>query len=346
MTQPKIIDPRQLPEPESRRPGWPWDIPEERPPFENGTGPQWPKISIVTPSYNQGRFIEETIRSVLLQGYPNLEYFVIDGGSGDDTIDILRKYGPWLTGWVSEPDRGQSHAINKGFARASGDFLAYINSDDVYEPGIFKKIARTFMSRKNCQLVAGRCTIIEDGRPGRMFEPWWPSDIAHLLQPFGSTFAQPASFWSKTAYQQVGGFDESLHYILDREFFLKLALMGIRPVLRDDVVCRYRVHPGIKTHQTIRFYSESAPVIRTYAQAAGLDRKEERALLKSVTEEMGYLDTFVTWKQRGRIAALLRFAGLVGRSPKLLKQRKFLGLARRLMAFRAADVQELNNTMA
>ena len=90
----------------------------------------WPRISIVTPSFNQGRFIEETIRSVLLQGYPNLEYFVIDGGSTDNSVEVIKKYSPWLTYWVSEPDRGQSDAINRGLKMASGDFATWINSDE------------------------------------------------------------------------------------------------------------------------------------------------------------------------------------------------------------------------
>ena len=100
-------------------------------------GEAWPRISIVTPSFNQGQFIEETIRSILLQGYPNLEYIIIDGGSTDESVEIIKKYEPWLTYWVSEKDRGQAHAINKGLERCTGEILAYINSDDYYYPGCF-----------------------------------------------------------------------------------------------------------------------------------------------------------------------------------------------------------------
>jgi len=113
-----------LPPPPNDRVGWPWT--EATPPAGETLpdGRPWPKISIVTPSYNQGQFIEETIRSVLLQGYPNLEYLIIDGGSTDGSVEIIRKYEPWLAYWVSERDGGQSEAINKGFRRATGEIVA------------------------------------------------------------------------------------------------------------------------------------------------------------------------------------------------------------------------------
>src|SRR5215469_2917833 len=110
-----------LPPPPAGHTGWPWTIESMPSPPARTDGSPWPTISIVTPSYNQGQFIEETIRSVLLQGYPALEYIIIDGGSTDQSVEIIKKYEPWLTYWISESDRGQSHAINKGFKRATGE---------------------------------------------------------------------------------------------------------------------------------------------------------------------------------------------------------------------------------
>ena len=130
----------ELPPPPSGKAGWPWT--EEGPPIPDASAErqQWPRVSIVTPSYNQGRFLEETIRSVLLQGYPDFEYFIIDGGSADESLEIIRRYEPWLTYWTSEPDRGQSDAINKGWARATGDVVTYLNSDDCYLTGAVAKV--------------------------------------------------------------------------------------------------------------------------------------------------------------------------------------------------------------
>jgi glycosyltransferase involved in cell wall biosynthesis len=117
-------------------------------------GKPWPKISIVTPSYNQGKYIEETIRSVIMQGYPNLEYIVIDGGSTDNTVEIIKKYQNNISYWVSEKDKGQTHAINKGFEKATGDIVAYLNSDDVYMPYSFSVVA-DIMTRWDISWLAG-----------------------------------------------------------------------------------------------------------------------------------------------------------------------------------------------
>src|ERR1700680_2414413 len=135
-----------LPPPPIGKTGWPWTIESHKVPRLMANGQAWPKISIVTPSYNQGSFIEETIRSVLMQGYPNLEYIIMDGGSSDQTLDVINKYKPLLTHFESKPDRGQSHAINKGMAIGTGEILNWLNSDDFLEEGALIQMAEAFSS--------------------------------------------------------------------------------------------------------------------------------------------------------------------------------------------------------
>jgi glycosyltransferase involved in cell wall biosynthesis len=128
-------------------------------------GSSWPRVSIVTASLNQGRFIEETIRSVLLQGYPNLEYIVLDGGSSDNTVEIVKRYAAWLVHWVSEPDLGQSDAINKGFQRAKGEILAWLNADDIYCPRAVRIEVDFLNTHPDVSVVYGGASLIDrDGR--------------------------------------------------------------------------------------------------------------------------------------------------------------------------------------
>src|SRR5262245_4883167 len=161
MRCPTLFD---LPPPPAGKTGWPWTVETPPLPAQRPHDTPWPRISIVTPSYNQCEFIEETLRSVLLQGYPDLEYIVIDGGSTDGAVDIIRKYAPWLTHWVSEPDRGQAHAINKGFDFASGLVLNWLNSDDVFAPEALGHVGELFATEWCCDTLAGFSEIrSEDG---------------------------------------------------------------------------------------------------------------------------------------------------------------------------------------
>ena len=143
---------KQLPAPPEGKIGFPWN--EEPPPQYSAEN--LPKISIITPSFNQGQFIEETIRSVLLQGYSNLEYIIIDGGSTDDTLEIIEKYSDFITYWISEPDEGQSHAINKGLAKATGEVFNWLNSDDYYLPNALLSLGQYFADHKDTNIFCGQ----------------------------------------------------------------------------------------------------------------------------------------------------------------------------------------------
>ena len=144
-----------LPAPPQNRSNWPWTVEPPMLPENMPDGKNWPRISIVTPSYNQAEFLEQTIRSVLLQGYPNLEYVVIDGGSQDDSVEIIERYQGFLSGCVSEKDRGQSHAINKGWSMLTGDIIAYLNSDDFYYPGALVNIALAWQHNPEISMLSG-----------------------------------------------------------------------------------------------------------------------------------------------------------------------------------------------
>jgi len=208
-----------------------------------------PRITVVTPSYNQGAFIEETIGSVLDQGYPNLEYIIIDGGSTDKTISILKKYDRHLTHWVSEPDRGQSHAINKGFAHATGDIYAYLNSDDLYKPGVLQRTADAYKRHPQPHKFFHAFAVEEFARSDSLtvIRPKAHNRIVDWIE-YRAYLHQPGTFWSNQAHRQAGGFDESLQLAFDRSFFMELiyrgAFLGVTP---DFVGASFRWHPESKS---------------------------------------------------------------------------------------------------
>ena len=198
-------------------------------------GSPWPRISIVTPSYNQGQFIEETIRSVLLQGYPDLEYIIMDGGSTDESVAIIKKYEPWLTYWVSQEDSGQSQAINKGFARCSGQIVAWLNSDDVFCEGALRVVGERFPSTNNFALLAGTSEFrTENGCRTLWSIDTLPCSFADLFRyPDGLFLAQPSVFISMRSLKEVGGLNERLHYAMDLDLWLRLTARQSISVIGD-----------------------------------------------------------------------------------------------------------------
>jgi glycosyltransferase involved in cell wall biosynthesis len=204
-----------------------------------------PKITVVTPSLNQGRYLEDTILSVLGQQYPNLEYIVMDGGSTDDSVDIIRKYQHQLAYWVSEKDGGQAAAINTAFARATGDVLCWLNSDDMYLPAALSYIAPK-LDPQRPELLFGNCLhLIENSAIS------YGSDVRRNHEQMNLALTdyiiQPSSFWTRVAWQQAGALDESLDFAFDWDWFLRGRAAGLTFIPDDRYLSIYRIHKGHKT---------------------------------------------------------------------------------------------------
>jgi glycosyltransferase involved in cell wall biosynthesis len=233
---------RYFPTSAASKVGWPWSE-DALADASSGLETRWPRITVVTPSYNQGRFIEETIRSVLLQGYPNLEYIIIDGGSTDESVEIIRKYAPWLTYWVSERDHGQSDAINKGWQRATGDILAWLNADDLYLPDTFFQVASAWRSNPEAGLFHGLCEEFDNSGVQRVIGSSYDMKTAISIgYDEGGRVAQPAAFLTRTALQRVGMLDCRLKQSMDKDIFQRVGSLYSN-VHIPRVLARFRLHP-------------------------------------------------------------------------------------------------------
>jgi glycosyltransferase involved in cell wall biosynthesis len=228
---------KDLPAPPVGKRGWPWTVGSKLLPSRRSDGSEWPRLSIVTPSYNQGQFLEMTIRSVLLQGYPNLEYIIIDGGSNDESVEIIRKYEKFLSYWVSEKDKGQTDAINKGLRRTTGEYLGWLNSDDLYTKGSFEKAVNAFLNNLESVLVHSN-RILLDG-DDRVFGC---SPIPEFNPPhFHCVVCSETAFWTRIAMNECGLLNSNYDFAMDLEFFSRLFLHG-NFVKLDDYLGYFRCH--------------------------------------------------------------------------------------------------------
>jgi glycosyltransferase involved in cell wall biosynthesis len=237
-----------------------------------------PRLTIITPSFNQALFIERTLRSVLDQGYENLEYLVVDGGSTDGSVDVIRRYEDRLAWWVSEPDDGQTDALNKALRRATGDVIAYINSDDVYLPGAFDAAIAALEAHPEASWVVGACRF--EGTAGFTAEAWRPElptgpRYWWLLGPWG--VPQPSSFWRRSVFDEFGAFREDLHYVFDTEHALRLAMAGVLPAIVDDELALRVLHEEAKSGgNEVRWASERRRLVELYKPQ--LSARERRLL--------------------------------------------------------------------
>ena len=209
------------------------------------TTPSLPRVSIVTPSFNQAQYIESTIQSVLVQDYPQIEYLIVDGSSTDNTVDIIKKYQGQLAWWVSEKDQGQTDAINKGFARASGDILAWINSDDTYEPGAVRLAANYLMEHPEVGMVYGDCNFIN--AEGRVIGRFASAQTNYRMLRQGYVhIPQQTMFFRGELWRQVGPLDPSFYFAMDYDLWTRIsARTGIKYI--PQTWANFRLHTTGKT---------------------------------------------------------------------------------------------------
>jgi glycosyltransferase involved in cell wall biosynthesis len=220
------------------------------------------RLTVVTPSFNQGRFIERTLQSVLDQGYPCLEYIVCDGASTDETSQVLARYADRVR-IIREPDRGQASAVNKGIRLTSGEIIGWLNSDDVYRPGALQTVADFFERNPSVDVVYGDADYIDadDAIIGRYYtEPWNPRRL--VRRPF---LCQPAVFFRRCLVDRFGGLDEQLHYTLDYEYWLRLAAGGATFAYLPTALAASRLHAETKTlSQGLKLHDELNVMLKRY----------------------------------------------------------------------------------
>jgi glycosyltransferase involved in cell wall biosynthesis len=239
-----------------------------------------PLVSVITPSYNQSGFLEDTIKSVLAQDYPAIEYLIVDGGSTDGSVEIIHKYKSELTWWVSEPDEGQASAINKGMAKARGEIVAWLNSDDLYLPGAVSRAVAEYQSHPQLGLVYGNAVTIDaDGCPIKelIFPDWQLEDLIGFR-----IICQPAVFMARELYEQVAGLDLNYHFMLDHQLWIRIATLA--PVQHvPSMLAAARHHEAAKNvSQAAAFGRETLEVLEwmeTQPNLASLVAANKRQVL-------------------------------------------------------------------
>lgn len=259
------------------RSGWPWTKESQQIPDSMLDNFPWPKISIITPSYNQAQFIEATIRSVLLQGYPNLEYIIIDGDSTDRSVEIIKKYEQNIDYWISKPDSGQADAINDGFKHATGDILCWLNSDDMLAKDALFYVGKAWQKHGPNIIITGGCIEYRENHTQNVHFPNFQkkydircelptSTILDLSNEWikGTFFYQPEVFFPRLAYEQVGRIDDKLFYAMDYDLWVRFALNGVKIVVIDQPLSYFRFHSLQKTVNRIPMLKETISVAEKY----------------------------------------------------------------------------------
>jgi len=220
-----------------------------------------PRITVITPSYNQGPFLRQTICSVLSQDYPKLEYILIDGGSTDGSVEIIRSFADRIHYWVSEPDDGQSHAINKGFRRARGDIVCWLNSDDLFLPGALKRVGQAFARYRDAQVITGY-TVRADSHLRLLFNYFVPVQKDWLARHGVLYFSQPSTFWKRGLFDELDFLDESLHLAMDVDLWLRFLSAKVKIVYLKQFLAVWRLHENCKSIKYVAKREHEHAVLR------------------------------------------------------------------------------------
>jgi len=306
----------ELPKPDKKKKGWPWKEESEAGSWHTTKG--LPKISIITPSFNQGDFIEETIRSVLLQNYPNLEYIIIDGGSTDNSLEIIKKYEPWLTYWTSERDNGQSDAINKGFNLATGEYGNWINSDDLLEKNALHTFSENAVSGTVKVLYVGKCLHTDINRNKSWMNEGRVDTFDQLIDIKNhwrkkNRIAQQSVMFNIQSYKEVGGLNVENHYSMDYELWGDLLLNG-------DKIRHIDVTMGIFRHY------EGQKISDRYATTKSLIKASKRLLKKNnswnTTQKISAYFSILNYQLKYLYGHIRSFIGIKRRTKSLITKIK------------------------
>lgn len=328
----------QLPAPPAGKTGWPWTEQSERLPETLPDGSRWPRISVITTSYNYELFIEETIRSILLQGYPNLEYIIIDDESRDGSVQIIRKYERWLSHWEQQKNQGQAKATNRGFSLATGDVLAFINSDDLLEPDALACVGEKFA--RGAQRVSGAVRQFGPSTRERIRAPI--VETSPVVWFGKNPIPQQGSFWSSQLSRQYGLLREDLRYLFDLELWLRFRFIaGVRPLLVDQTLARYRFHERSKSVSHGHAFRPEIKQVRTeYRHFLTPTQKAGAWLMDRKLTAGYYMNRSMSVATEGnRSRAISDMARSLLRWPPIALSRRTAGVLRRIVTGQAASNQ-------
>lgn len=328
-----ISDLKDFPAPKGNTGIWPWLEPEV-PSLQDPAS--FPSISVITPNLNGSIYLEETIRSVLLQAYPRLEYIIMDGESSDGSVDIIKKYEPWLTYWESKKDSGQPNAINKGIQKATGDWIAYLNSDDLYLPFALFDIGRAINRYPSAEWIAANTRVTDTD--GNLFNTKKP-DVKDLDRPekwltYELQVPQHSTFIHKSIPDLYSDFDEKFQYVFDLEYYMRLGCANLSPIHVDVDTAAFRIHDKSKSKMSrLPFLHEQERLIDNYAPLMSEEVIESTryTLNRMIAENLIYEAPNLLQKRNGYHIAFQYISRALARDRSVIKTRPFWGALKKIM---------------